>query len=242
MTIYSLDILLFLFGTSLLFHGHGVVIKDGFQQMLVHCWSRSYLGHRLSHWAPTLQLFHISALGHCSPVPRNMLDWVCPAELLLASRRCFPWKNIFGHFVNSSIWPRILLFSGKFSFTLFFHLSYTWALSCTPLFYSMPAVLLNSELWGIGMVEVVVVRSLSCVQLCDPMDCSTRPGFPSFTISQSLLKLMSLDWCRPTISPSVTTVEVGTLFFFLPGSWSLLIQIPLPHPSNQLYWLDLINH
>ena len=142
-----------------------------------------------------------------------MLDWVCPAELLLSSRRCFPWKNIFGHFVNSSIWPRILLFSGKFSFALFFHLSYTWAIFCTPLFYSMPTILLNSELWEIGTVEVVVVQSLSCVWLCDPTGCST-PGFPSFTISRSLFKLMSIDWCLPTISSSVTTEEVGTSIFF----------------------------
>ena len=28
--------------------------------------------------------------------------------------------------------------------------------------------------------------------LCDPMDCST-PGFPVFTNSQSLLKLMSIE-------------------------------------------------
>ena len=32
----------------------------------------------------------------------------------------------------------------------------------------------------------------SCPTLCNPMDCST-PGFPSFTISWSLLKLMSIE-------------------------------------------------
>jgi hypothetical protein len=32
----------------------------------------------------------------------------------------------------------------------------------------------------------------SCLTLCNPMDCST-PGFPSFTISQSLLKFMSIE-------------------------------------------------
>ena len=32
----------------------------------------------------------------------------------------------------------------------------------------------------------------SCPTLCDPMDCST-PGFPSLTISWSLLKLMSIE-------------------------------------------------
>ena len=36
----------------------------------------------------------------------------------------------------------------------------------------------------------------SCPALCDPMDCST-PGFLSFTISQTLLKLMSIESVMP---------------------------------------------
>ena len=36
-----------------------------------------------------------------------------------------------------------------------------------------------------------------CLNLCDPMDSST-PGFLSFTISQSLLKLMSTEWVMPS--------------------------------------------
>ena len=47
-----------------------------------------------------------------------------------------------------------------------------------------------------------------CPTLCDPMDCST-PGF-SFTVSQSLLKLISIESrCHPTISSSVVP------FFYL---------------------------
>ena len=37
----------------------------------------------------------------------------------------------------------------------------------------------------------------SCLTLCNPMDCST-PGFLSFTISQSLLKLMSIKSVMPS--------------------------------------------
>ena len=37
----------------------------------------------------------------------------------------------------------------------------------------------------------------SCLTLCDPMDCST-PGFLSFAISRSLLKLMSIKWVMPS--------------------------------------------
>ena len=44
---------------------------------------------------------------------------------------------------------------------------------------------------------VVVVQSLSCVQLCDPMDCNT-PSSQSFTISRSLLKLMSIELVMPS--------------------------------------------
>ena len=44
----------------------------------------------------------------------------------------------------------------------------------------------------------------SCPTLCDPMDCST-PGFPSFTNSQSLLKLMSIQSVMPSNHPSSLT-------------------------------------
>ena len=37
-----------------------------------------------------------------------------------------------------------------------------------------------------------VVQLLNHVRLCDPVDCST-PGFLSFTVSQDLLKLMSIE-------------------------------------------------
>ena len=45
--------------------------------------------------------------------------------------------------------------------------------------------------------KCVVVQSLSCPTLCDHMDCST-PGFPSFTISQSFLKLMPVESVMPS--------------------------------------------
>ena len=58
--------------------------------------------------------------------------------------------------------------------------------------------------WWDGICrQAAVVQSLSCAQLCDPMDCST-PASLSFTISWSLLKLMPLiQWHYPTISSSI---------------------------------------
>lgn len=109
---------------------------------------------QLSHWAPALQLFHIPTVSRCSPVPRNMLDWLCPVELPVSSRRCFPLKKSLDILWISSLWPRILLFSGKFYFTWLFHLSYTWALFSATLVYSIPKRLVNSELWEVGTVEV----------------------------------------------------------------------------------------
>ena len=41
------------------------------------------------------------------------------------------------------------------------------------------------------------VQSQSCLTLCEPMDCST-PGFLSFGISQSFLKLMSIELAMPS--------------------------------------------
>ena len=42
-----------------------------------------------------------------------------------------------------------------------------------------------------------VVQLLSHVWLCDPVDCST-PGFLSFTVSQGLLRLMSIESVMPS--------------------------------------------
>ena len=44
---------------------------------------------------------------------------------------------------------------------------------------------------------LVVVHSLSRVQLCDPMDCNTA-GFLPFIISRSLLKLMTIEVGMPS--------------------------------------------
>ena len=48
--------------------------------------------------------------------------------------------------------------------------------------------------WGHSCCSV----AQSCLTLCaNPMDCST-PGLPSFTISQSFLKLMSIEYMMPS--------------------------------------------
>ena len=65
-----------------------------------------------------------------------------------------------------------------------------------------PSVLDNEvySLWSCLLLQNVsslVQFSQSCLTLCDPMDCST-PGFPSFTNSQSVLKLMSIESVMPS--------------------------------------------
>ena len=51
----------------------------------------------------------------------------------------------------------------------------------------------------------------SCPTLCEPMDC-TRQASLSFTISQSLLKLMPIEWCHPTISSCRPLLFLPSLF------------------------------
>ena len=100
----------------------------------------------------------------------------------------------------------------------------------------------------------------SCPTLCDPMDPIT-PGFPSFAISQSLLKLMSIEsmiasnypiLCRPLLLlPSifhnirVFSNESFPLHIRWPKYWSFIFSIS---PSNEysglisfrIAWLDLL--
>ena len=84
----------------------------------------------------------------------------------------------------------------------------------------------------------------SCPTLCSPMDCNT-PGFPSFTVSQSLLKLMSiasvmpsnhLILCRPLLLlPSIfhsiwVFSNKSTLHIRWPNYWNFSFSIS---PSNE---------
>ena len=55
-----------------------------------------------------------------------------------------------------------------------------------------PASLTSPALAGMFFVVVQSLSQKIKICLCDPKDCNT-PGFLSFTISQSLLKLMSIE-------------------------------------------------
>ena len=76
-------------------------------------------------------------------------------------------------------------------------------------FWSTSQVMLQICKWF-----VVIVQSLSC----DPMACST-PGFLSFTISQSLLKLMPIE----SVMPSSHLVHCGPIL--LPSGSFLTSQL-----------------
>ena len=97
----------------------------------------------------------------------------------------------------------------------------------------------------------------SCLTLCNPMDCS-MPGFLSFTISQSLLKLMYIELVMPSnhlivfrplllssIFPSIRVFSNDlALHISWPRYWSFSFSI---HPSNEysgltflrIDWFDL---
>ena len=88
------------------------------------------------------------------------------------------------------------------------------------------------------------VAAQSCLILCDPMNCST-PGFPAFTISQSLLKLMSIEsvmpsnhliFCRPLLLPPSIFPSIrifsneSVLHIRWPKYWSFSLSIS---PTNE---------
>ena len=63
--------------------------------------------------------------------------------------------------------------------------------------------------------------SQSCSTLCNPKDCGTT-GLPVITNSQSLLKLMPIEWwCHPTISSSVVPFSSCLQFFPASGSFQM---------------------
>ena len=60
--------------------------------------------------------------------------------------------------------------------------------------------------------KALVVQSLTCVWLCDPMNCS-MPGLPVLTISLSLLKLT----CIESVMPSNHLILCGPISFCPPS-------------------------
>ena len=99
----------------------------------------------------------------------------------------------------------------------------------------------------------------SCLTLFDPMVCST-PGFPSFTVSWSLLKLMSIELvmpsnhlilCRPfllppSIFPSIRVFSNESAFYIRQPkyqSFSFSISPPVEYSrliSLRIDWFDLL--
>ena len=107
---------------------------------------------------------------------------------------------------------------------------------------------------------VVLVQTLSSLTHCNLMNCST-PGLKSFTISQSLLKLMSIEFMMPShhfilclpilLLPSIfLSIRVFSnelaLHIRWPKYWSFSFSISPSHEhsgltSFRMDWLDLLS-
>ena len=91
---------------------------------------------------------------------------------------------------------------------------------------------------------LVVVHSLSRVQLCDPMDCNTA-GFLPFIISRSLLKLMTIevgDAIQPSCplpppSPALSLSQYQGLFQWVSSLHQVtkVLELQLQHSSSSKY-------
>ena len=114
-------------------------------------------------------------------------------------------------------------------------------------------------IWDIPNSNKFLLLSCSVVSnSCDPMDGST-PGFPSFTISWSLLKLVFIELVMPSnhltlchpflllpaIFPSIKVFSESLLYIRWPKYWSFSFIIS---PSNEysglisfrIDWFDLL--
>ena len=121
----------------------------------------------------------------------------------------------------------------------------------------MPTRPVLSSLCSIVIIVVFLAHSLSCLILCDPMDCR-KPGSASFTISQSVFQFMFesvmpfnlLILCcplllLPSIFLSIRVFSNGSaLSIWWPKYWSFNFSIS---PSNEyselisfrIDWFDL---
>ena len=87
----------------------------------------------------------------------------------------------------------------------------------------------HSQRWEWKVCKTLGCRSVakSYLTFCGPMDCS-MPGFPVFTISQSLLKLMSIESVMPLVHLVHIRNSVNISFPFL--------DFPFLGSLNQLWY------
>ena len=106
-----------------------------------------------------------------------------------------------------------------------------------------------------ALLLFIVVVTKSYPVLCDPMNCST-PGFPSFTLSLSLLKLMSIELVKPSnrlilchpllllrlIFPTIRVFSNElALHFRWSKYWSFSFSIsPSMNIPSRIDWFDLL--
>ena len=91
-------------------------------------------------------------------------------------------------------------------------------------------ITLGYDFYGLVDTNLLVVQSLGCVWLCQPMDCN-MPGFPAFTISLSLLKLMSTESMMP-FNHLILCLPLLLLPSFFPS-----IRVFSSEPSLRRRWL-----
>ena len=105
---------------------------------------------------------------------------------------------------------------------------------------------------GTGNIQDVVVQSLSCVQLFGtPWTAAHQPSL-SFTISQSFLKLMSIEsvmlsnhfiLCHPSFPPVLNLWQHQGLFQWVSSSHQMaeVLELQLQHQSSQwIFHVDFI--
>ena len=91
-----------------------------------------------------------------------------------------------------------------------------------------------------------------CLSLCEPMECST-PGFPVFTISQSLLKRVSIELempsnqlilCHPIflMPPVFPSIRVFSNESALSYQVAKVLELQLQHQSFQWIFSQNLNH
>ena len=100
-----------------------------------------------------------------------------------------------------------------------------------------------------GTDGFVAVQSLSCVWLCNPMDCSNQAS-PSFTISWSFLRLISIESFLPSnhlilCLPLLLLPSIFPIIRVFSSEWALCIRWPnywssaLVFPINIQDWFHL---
>ena len=212
----------------------GIFLTEGLNLGLLHC---KYILYHLSHSGKPI------TLCTCSHVPTSACVCVCSvlSDFCDPMDCCLPRSSVYGIFQAWILeWITISYSTGSSKPSNWNCVSGISCIGRQIIYYSPTWEVGSDDLSCCRLQSLVVGQLLSRVQLFVTRWTAAHWASLSFTISQSLLRLVSIEsWCHPIISSSVAPFSSCLQSFLTSGSFPMsrlfpsVLEFQLQHQSFQ---------